>query len=61
MSPPPVSVTTTQGAFILEQNHHLWVPTTSQNIGAKKPKATTKVTDEPPIKITLIDYTNLLE
>ena len=33
--PPPLIVHTTQAVFIWEQMYHLWVPTTSQNFGAK--------------------------
>ena len=49
MSPPPMIVPNTQAAFIFKQNHHLYVPATSQNFG-QKPKATTKGdSNEPPV------------
>ena len=37
VSPPPMIVHTTEVTLIFEQNHHSWVPTTSQKISGKKP------------------------
>ena len=53
VSPPPISVLTTQ----TELTEVYWQPATFQKIWGKKPKALTKVTlYEPPIKVNAYKY-----
>ena len=43
VSPPPIIVSTTEGAFLFDQNNFIGLPT-SQNFGAKSQKTIAKVT-----------------